>query len=120
MSHHERRVVHEVARREVVGAVDDDVVAVDDVEDVVGAEARVVREDVDVGVHRREGGLRAVDLAHPDAIKGVKDLALQVRRVDDVHVDDADRADARRGEVDGRGRAETARAEQRGPLSQGG
>ena len=38
----QRRVVHEVAGREVVGAVDDDVVAVDDVEDVVGAESHVV------------------------------------------------------------------------------
>ena len=42
----ERRVVQEVARREVVGAVDDDVVAVDDVEHVARVEPRVVRDDV--------------------------------------------------------------------------
>ena len=34
------------------------------------------------------------------------DLALQVRLVDDVGVDDPESADARRGEVEGRGRAE--------------
>src|SRR5439155_5780533 len=34
----ERRVVHEIARREVVGAIHDDAVTVDDVEDVVGAQ----------------------------------------------------------------------------------
>ena len=86
--------------REVVGAVDDDVVAVDDVEDVVGAEADVVRDDVDVGVQRGERLLRGVDLAVADALEVVQDLALQVRRVDDVHVDDAERADAGGGEVE--------------------
>ena len=46
-------VVEQVARREVVGAVDDDVVAADDVEDVVRRQARVVGDDVDVGVDQR-------------------------------------------------------------------
>ena len=40
------------------------------------------------------------------------DLALQVRRVDDVHVDDAERADAGRREVERGGRAEAAGADQ--------
>ena len=108
----ERGVVHQIARREVVGAVDDDVVAVDDVQDVVGAESRVVGEDLDVRVHRGERHLRAVDLAHADAFDVVQDLALEVRGVDDVHVDDADRADAGRGEIERRRRTESAGAEQ--------
>ena len=95
----QRRVVEQVARREVVGAVEDDVVAVDDVEHVVGAEAHVVGHDVHVGVEHRERLLRAVDLALADAVHVVEDLALQVRRVDHVHVDDAERADARGREV---------------------
>ena len=107
-----RRVVDEVARGEVVGAVDDHVVAVDDVEHVVGAEADVVRDHVDVGVQLGEGLLRRVDLALADAVHVVQDLALQVRRVDDVHVDDAERADARSREVERGGRAEAARTEQ--------
>ena len=50
-------------------------------------------------------------LRHADAIRGVEDLPLQVRVVDDVLVDDADRADAGRGQVQAGGRAEAARAD---------
>jgi len=42
----------------------------------------------------------------------VQDLALQIRRVDDVHVDDAEGSDSRRREVQGRRRSEATRAEQ--------
>ena len=105
-------VVEQVAAREVVGAVDDDVVARDDVDDVGGVEARVVGDDVDVGIEHREGLLGRVDLAIADAIDVVQHLALQVRRVDLVHVDDAERADARRGEIERGGRAEATRTEQ--------
>ena len=87
------------ARREVVGAVDDDVVAGDDVEDVVGGQPGVVGDDVDVGVQRHDRLLRRVDLAVADPVEVVEDLALQVRSVDLVHVDDADRADSGGGEV---------------------
>ncbi len=102
----------QVAGREVVGAVDDHVVAVDDVEHVVGAEAHVVGDDVDVGVELGERLLGRVDLALADAVDVVEDLALQVRRVDDVHVDDAERADARGREVERGRRAEAAGAEE--------
>ena len=67
-----------------------------------GVEAGVVRDDVDVGVEHRQRLLGRVDLAIADAVDVVQDLALQVRRVDLVHVDDADRADAGRGEVERR------------------
>ena len=42
----------------------------------------------------------------------MEDLALQVRRVDDVHVDDAERADAGGREVQRGGGAEAAGAEE--------
>ena len=89
-----------------------DVVAGDDVDDVVGRQAGVVGDDVDVGVEQRQRLLRRVDLAVADAVEVVEDLALQVRGVDLVHVDDADRADAGGGEVQRGGRAEAAGAEQ--------
>ena len=41
-------------------------------------------------------------------VLGVQDLALQVAQVDRVEVDEPDRADPRRGEVEGCGAAETA------------
>ena len=42
----------------------------------------------------------------------MEDLPLEVRQVDDVGVDDAERAHARRREVVRRGRSEPARADQ--------
>ncbi len=108
----QRRVVEQIAGGEVVGAVDDDVVALEDVEDVVGAEADVVGDDVDVGVQLSERLLRRVDLALADPVDVVEHLALQVRRVHHVHVDDAERPDARRGEVERGGGAEPAGAEE--------
>ena len=107
-----RCVVDEEAGREVVGAVDHDVVAVEDRQHVVGAEPDVVGHDVDVGVEQRERLLRRVDLAITDAIHVVQDLALQVRLVDHVHVDDAQRADAGRREIQRSRGAEPAGAEQ--------
>ena len=66
----------------------------------------------DVGVERLDLLLGGVDLRHADAIGGVDDLALQVGDVDDVVVDDAQRPDARGGEVERGRRAQAAGAEQ--------
>ena len=107
-----RRVVEQVARREVVDAVDDHVVAVDDLHDVGGVQADGVLDDLDVRVERGDRRLGRVDLRRADRLRRVDDLALQVGEVDLVVVDDAERADARGGEVErGRG-AEPAGAEQ--------
>src|SRR6185437_4670002 len=43
------------------------------------------------------------------------DLALQIRLLDDIVVDDADGADAGRGEVEQRRRSETSRADHQHP-----
>ena len=109
----DRRVVDEVAGREVVGAVDDQVPAVvEDPVDVLGGEALAVGDDVDVRVERLDRALRRVDLRRAERVERVRDLPLQVRLVDDVGVDDPERADAGRGEVERRGRAEAAGADQ--------
>ena len=107
------RVVHEVARREVVGAVDDHVPAVgEDPVDVLGGEPLLERHDLHVGVERLERPLRGADLRLAEPVGRVHDLALQVRLVDDVGVDDAERADAGGCEVERRGRAEPAGADE--------
>ena len=54
------------------------------------------------------GGL---DLLAAHVLRPVQHLALQVRRVDDVELDDAETADARGGEVEPDGRAEPACAD---------
>ena len=74
-------------------------------------EALVVRDDLDVGVQRGQRDPRRLGLRHADAVGGVQDLPLQVRVVDDVLVDDAERADAGGGQVEAGGRAEAARAD---------
>ena len=52
------------------------------------------------------------DLLLAHAVGGVDDLALEVREVDDVEVDDADRPDARGGEVERRRATQPAGADQ--------
>src|ERR1700722_15778671 len=105
-------VVEQIAGGEVVDAVDDDVVALDDLHDVGGVDAGLVLDDVDIGVQSLDGLLRRVDLGNTDAVGGVDHLALQVGQVDDVIVDDAQRANAGGGEVERGGRAEAARSQQ--------
>ena len=107
-----RGVVEHVAHGEVVGAVDHDVVVADDAFHVGGIQAHIVGDDVDVGVEQRQRLLRGVDLALTDPVDVVQDLALQVRLVDHVHVDDADRADTGRSQVQRGRRSQTAGAEQ--------
>ena len=104
----DRRVVEDVAGLEGVGAVEDDVVAGDDPLDVRGDEHLLVLDDLDVRVQGVDRDPRGLDLALADPLGRVDDLALQVGEVDDVEVDEADRPDARRGEVQG-GRAAEAR-----------
>ena len=106
-------VVQQVARREVVGAVDDHVPAVgEDPVDVLGGEPLLVGLHGHVGVERLERPLRRLGLGLAEPVGRVDDLALEVRRVDGVVVDDPERADAGGGEVERRRRAEPAGADQ--------
>src|SRR3989449_6278534 len=52
------------------------------------------------------------ELGRPHRGRAVEDLPLQVGLVDDVEVHEPERAHARRGEVQRRGRAEPARSEE--------
>ena len=90
-----RCVVQEVAGREVVGAIDDHVVALDDPVDVRRGQTLFVADDLHVGIQGLERLLRGRDLRLTDPFGGVKDLALQVGEVDDIGVDDAERTHAR-------------------------
>ena len=47
---HDRRVVDQVARLKIVGAVDDDVVVLDHVEDILRVQRESVLDDLDVGL----------------------------------------------------------------------
>ena len=75
-------------------------------------EAAVVLDHLHVGVQPFDEDPRRGRLRHPDPFGVVDHLALQVGGVDHVVVDQADRADARGGEVERGRRAEPAGAEQ--------
>src|SRR6185437_16758036 len=98
--------------REVVGAVHDQVVAVDDVEDVVRPEPDVVGHHTDVRVQEGEGLLGRVHLPVADAVHVVQDLPLQVGLVDDVHVDDPEGPHPGGGQIKGGGRSQAAGPEE--------
>jgi hypothetical protein len=104
-----------IAGLEVVGAVDDHVEVLQDLEDVVRGHALAILLDLHVGVEADDGLLGAVDLGHAHALGRVQDLALQVRRIDHVVIDDADRADAGRGQVQRRRRAQATGADAQHP-----
>ena len=106
-----RRVVDHVARREVVGAVDDQVVVGEDLEHVVVVETLVVHDHVDQRVGLLDGVARRLGLGPADVALPVDDLALEVRLVDLVELRDAERAHTGRGQVEQGGRAEAAGAD---------
>jgi len=109
LSLQDRYVVSEVARGEVVRAVHEDVVILEEVVGVVRLETRLVGVDLDVGIQLLQailGGLQlgAADVAHPE-----EDLAVQVAPVHDIEVHETETTHAGGGEVQGGGAAETAR-----------
>ena len=96
-------VVQEVSRREVVGAVDDHLPALpEDTVGVLRCQSLGVGDDFDVGIELTQPPGRRFDLWLAESGGRVQHLALEVRLVDDVVVDDAEAADPRRGEVERR------------------
>ena len=101
--------------REVVAAVDDDVVLVEDLARVLAAEHDVVLDHSHVAVERGERDAGRCRLEHADPVLGVEDLALQVAAVDGVEVDKADGADTGGRQVERGGAAEPAGADEQHP-----
>ena len=108
-------VVDGEAGGEVVGAVEHQVVAVDQLVGVAGVDRDRVGLDLDVGVEVGQpmGGRVHLGPAHVGG--GVDHLALQVGEGDHVGIDQADHADARRGQVERRRRAQAAGADDQHP-----
>jgi hypothetical protein len=70
-----------------------------------------MRDDVDVGIEIADALARGLDLRAADVGRAVEDLAMEVREIDVVEVDEADPADARRGEIRRDGAAEASGAD---------
>ena len=107
-----RRVVQEIARGEVVGPIDHEVVALDDPVDVRGREALLVADDLHVRVQRLERALRGRYLRLADAVGRVQDLSLQIGEIDDIGIDDPKCADAGGRQIIRGRRSESTRADQ--------
>lgn len=103
------------ARGEIVGAVADNVIVLDQVEHIVGVETRAVRLEL----HLRVDGVRRpgsrCDLRLADPVSGVGDLALQVRQLDLIVIDDPDRANAGRRQIQRQRRAQPAGTDHQHP-----
>jgi hypothetical protein len=105
------RVVDEIPCREIVGAVDDDVVVAKNVERVGGRQRRLVHDHAHFRIEPGEPCRRRLHLGAPDVGRAEEDLPLKVAGVHHVEVDEPERADAGRGQVEGRGRSKPARAD---------
>ena len=92
-------IIQQVTRWEVVSTINDDVIARDDVHDVFGGKASVVRNDFDVGVEQVDGLLRRINFAITNAIDVVQNLTLQVAGINIIHVDNADRSHTSGGKI---------------------
>src|SRR5256886_2400320 len=103
------RVVHEVARREVVRPVRDDVEVANDVERIVRRQPRLERLHAYIGIQVVDTLLGGLELGYADGGRPVQHLALEIGLVDDVEIDDAQGADARRGEIQRGWRPQSAR-----------
>src|SRR5437588_2936236 len=93
------RVVDQIACREVVCAVNDNVVIAYEFQRIVARQTRLVSLYLHVRVDVAQTVARRLDLGPPNVLRAVHDLSLQVRRVNHVEVNDAERADARRRKV---------------------
>ena len=79
---------------------------------LLGVQSGAVLDHLDVGIERLDRLPRRLSLRLTDSLGVVDHLALQIRLVDLVVVDQAERADSGRGQVEGGGGAQTAGADQ--------
>jgi hypothetical protein len=101
-------VVAEIAGGEVVGSIENDVEVGGDLHRVVASEEGVEGFDGDVGIDLGKGVGSGVELASSEVALTVKDLSLEIGRIDDVRIDNADGADTGRCEVEGGGGTKSA------------
>jgi hypothetical protein len=103
--------VERVARGEVVRAVEDHIHVCQQRRQVLRPDPFFQRRDVHVGIQRGQRRLRRVDFCFADRIRAEEDLPLQVGEVDLVRVGEGQLADAAGGEIERRGAAQAARAD---------
>ncbi len=104
-------VVHQVARGEIVGAIDDDVVIAEEVERILAGQPSFVLIDLNVGIQSAKARGSCFDFWPADVRRAEKNLALQVGQIDLVEVDEANAAHTGGGEIQAERRAQPSRAD---------
>lgn len=108
-------VVEEIAGLEVVGGVQDDVSAVEQLVDVAGGEIGDVSANFDCAVEESDFAAGGLGFRQGFASVGLveEDLALEVAFFDEVTVDESEGADAGAGEESSSGRSGSSAADER-------
>jgi len=111
LAQEDARVVGEVAGREVVGAVHDDVVGANEVERVLAGKAGLVEDNLDVRIEAVKGIMGGFSLGAAEVRAAMENLPVKVGQIHGVGIEYAEFADPGGGEVESHGRAEPARAQ---------
>src|SRR5581483_453483 len=108
-------VVEQIARREVVGTVEDHIIISDDAPDIGLVQSLQIGNHVDIGIERLDGLTGGFGLVLTYALGIMQNLALQIAIIDDIGINNAKRSHARRGQIIGRRRSQAAGADQQYP-----
>ena len=98
---HHASVIDQELRREIVGAVDNKIVILDEVEDVVAGDEGMVSNDLYIGVHRFHRLFRGLHFGLAHIGRSMDNLTLQIRKVHHVGVGNSDGAYTCCGKVHG-------------------
>src|SRR6266478_2836680 len=79
-------VVGKVPGREIISPIDNEVIILDQLHRIVATEYAVVQVDLHIRVHHLDSVLSRIELLSANVARAVKDLALQIREIDNVRI----------------------------------
>src|SRR5271156_1775353 len=111
LAEEDARVVDEIARGEIVGAVHDEVVVFQNVERVLAGEMRLESVNLNIGVQVAQAIAGCSDFGAAYVFGAEENLALQVGGIYRVEINEADAADSSCSEIEAERGAEAAGAD---------
>ena len=103
-------IVQQIAGLEIIAAIGHQIVLRDQTGGVLRIQPHGVFVNDNFGINRLEGLRRACHLERADPVGGMDDLALQVRDIDRIEIDDAQRTNPGRRQIKQHRRTKPARA----------
>ena len=104
-------VIDQIARGEIIRAVDNDVVFAEQIESIRAGQARLVGVDANRRIHASQAFFGGLNFGPPDVARGKCDLPLEIGVIDDVEINDPEPPYACRGQIKPQRRAQPARAD---------